>query len=147
MGDSERPVAQLRELIRRVRENIEARGVEVDGEVTEQLMTMMTLGREAIEAGLAPHEYEAYKGAAEELDRLVQRKKKAAAAKASGVPTVSFRNFYSMKKQVDDINMRMRRMRTLPHGIGRLVELANTKAKSEHEFKYFLKEIDYLLRS
>ncbi len=83
--------------------------------------------------------------AAEELDRLVKAKKKAAQTKATGLPEVSFRNFYSMKAKVDDINMRIRRRRTLPHGIHRLVELANTKAKSEHEFKYFLKEIDYLL--
>src|SRR3989442_15912876 len=64
------PTFDLKLHIRRIRAELEARGIWIDDELDDALMEMMRLGREATEGGRAPTVDPGYKEAALRLHRL-----------------------------------------------------------------------------
>src|SRR3989442_8787493 len=64
------PTFDLKLHIRRIRAELEARGIWIDDELDDALMEMMRLGREATEGGRSPTVDPGYKEAAVRLHRL-----------------------------------------------------------------------------
>jgi len=126
-----------------VREDIEKRSIVVDNEIEEKLLEMLTVGREAIDAGKRPMEAPEFKKVAMDLHRLV--KERMEIPEGQRRPQISFRSFPALRSKVEELNLILRKRKKIPSGVWRLVDLANKSARSEHEFKYFLKEIEWLL--
>src|SRR2546428_8479155 len=66
------PPFDLKLHVRRIRAELEARGIWIDDELDDALMEMMRLGREADEAGRPILQDPAYKAAAVRLHRLAE---------------------------------------------------------------------------
>ncbi|MFQ6107380.1 MAG: hypothetical protein ACE5QF_07335 [Thermoplasmata archaeon] len=137
-------VSKLRAHIRNVRVDIEKKGILVDEDIKVALRKMLYAGRKAIEAGLEPKDSNEYLEAAANIHKVVREKQKRASEGA--LPLISYKRFPRHKKKVQSLNLKIRRMKRPSKGLRKLVYMANNKAKSEHEFEYFLKEIEWLLR-
>ena|SRR6266511_2394822 len=135
------PAFDLKLHVRRIRAELEARGIWIDDELDDALMEMMRLGREASEAGRTPLTDAGYKEAAMRLHRLVKVRED-----GSFVPQVANYAFPALTGKVDEINRSLRRRTVFPPGLYKLVDLANRKARSEQEFRTYLREIEWHLR-
>ena len=138
-------VSKLRAHVKNVRKDIERKGVLVDEEINVALRKMLYAGRRAIEQEIEPKDSKEYLEAAANLHKVVRGKQKRS-GDADSVPLVSYRRFPKHKKRVGALNARLKKMKHPTKGLSKLVHLANSKAKSDHEFEYFLKEIEWLLR-
>ncbi len=127
--------------IRKIRAELEARGIWIDDELDEGLMEMMRLGREAAESGRSPPAEPAYKAAAVRLHRLVKVRED-----GSFVPQIANYAFPGLLGKVDEINRSLRKRTRFPPGLYKLVDLANRKSRSEQEFRTYLREIEWHLR-
>src|SRR5207247_10678013 len=70
-SETSAPAFDLKLHIRRIRAELEARGIWIDDELDDAMMEMMRLGREASEGGRTPLTDTGYKEAAVRLHRLV----------------------------------------------------------------------------
>jgi hypothetical protein len=138
-------VSKLRAHVKSVRKDIESKGVYLDEDINAALRKMLYAGRKAIEQGIEPKDSKEYLEAAGNIHKVVREKEKGAASSGSA-PLVSYKKFPKHKKRVVSINARMKKMKKWSDGLRKLVNLANNKAKSNHEFEYFLKEIEWLMR-
>jgi hypothetical protein len=138
-------VSKLRAHVKNVRKDIERKGVLVDEEINVALRKMLYAGRRAIEQEIEPKDSKEYLEAAANVHKVVRGKQKESDG-ADSVPLVSYKRFPKHKKRVGALNARLKKMKRPTKGLSRLVHLANNKAKSDHEFEYFLKEIEWLLR-
>lgn len=136
-------VSELRQHIRKIREDIEKRAIIIDNEIEEKLLEMLSVGREAIDGGKRPMEAPEFKKVAMDLHRLV--KERMGVRKGPRYPQISFLSFPALRSKVEELNLILRKRKKIPSGVWKLVDLANKSARSEHEFKYFLKEIEWLL--
>ena len=127
--------------VRRIRAELEARGIWVDDELDDALMEMMRCGREAVEVGRSPLTDPSYKQAAMRLHRLVKVRED-----GSYVPQVVNYTFPALLGKVDEINRALRKQATIPPGLYKLIDMANRKARSEQEFRMYLREIEWHLR-
>ncbi len=127
--------------IRRIRAELEARGIWVDDELDDALMGMMRAGREAVEVGRSPLEDVTYKEAAKRLHRLVKVRED-----GSYVPQIVNYAFPALLGKVDEINRSLRKRTRFPPGLYKLIDMANRKARSEQEFRTYLREIEWHLR-
>ncbi len=127
--------------IRRIRAEIEARGIWIDDELDDALMDMMRRGRDASEAGRSPPGDAEYKAAAARLHRIVRVRED-----GSFVPQIANYSFPALLGKIDEINRSLRKRTRFPPGLYKLVDLANRKSRSEQEFRTFLREIDWHLR-
>lgn len=137
--------ARLHRHVKEVRRDIEERGIPIDRDINRALRVMLFAGRKAIDEDKEPTESQDYLDAARRLHKLVRDKQKKLPG-AKPLPLLSYNRFPSKRRKVENLNLRMKKRKKLPKGLARLVNLANTKAKSQHEFEYFLKEIEWLLR-
>ncbi len=135
------PTFDLKLHIRRVRAELEARGIWVDDELDDALMEMMRTGREAVEVGRSPLSDETYREAAKRLHRLVKLRED-----GSYVPQIVNYAFPALLAKVDEINRGLRKRTKFPPGLYKLIDMANRKARSEQEFRTFLREIEWHLR-
>ena len=138
-------VSRLRAHVKNVRNDIERKGVLVDEEINVALRKMLYAGRKAIERGIEPKDSKEYLEAAANVHRVVRESQKRTGETGSA-PLVSYRKFPKYKKRVVSLNMRLKKTKAASEGLRKLIHLANSKAKSDHEFEYFLKEIEWLLR-
>ncbi|MEE9490091.1 MAG: hypothetical protein V3V91_06595 [Thermoplasmata archaeon] len=138
-------VSKLRAHVKNVRKDIERKGVLVDEEINVALRKMLYAGRRAIEQKIEPKDSKEYLEAAANLHKVVRGKQKGS-GDGESVPLVSYKRFPKHKKRVVTLNARLKKMKHPTKGLSKLVHLANSKAKSDHEFEYFLKEIEWLLR-
>ncbi|MCJ2556123.1 MAG: hypothetical protein LN415_03325 [Candidatus Thermoplasmatota archaeon] len=138
-------VSKLRAHVKNVRKDIERKGVLVDEDINVALRKMLYAGRRAIEQGIEPKDSKGYLEAAANLHKVVRGKQKGS-GDGESVPLVSYRRFPKHKKRVVTLNARLKKTKHPTKGLEKLVHLANSKAKSDHEFEYFLKEIEWLLR-
>ncbi|OGS51011.1 MAG: hypothetical protein A3K65_01390 [Euryarchaeota archaeon RBG_16_68_12] len=127
--------------IRRIRAELEARGIWVDDELDDAMMEMMRAGREAVEVGRSPLADETYKEAAKRLHRLVKLRED-----GSYVPQIVNYAFPALLGKVDEINRSLRKRTRFPPGLYKLIDMANRKARSEQEFRTYLREIEWHLR-
>jgi hypothetical protein len=142
MGQSR--VSRLRAHVKAVRKDIESKGVYLDEDVNAALRKMLFAGRKAIERGIEPKDSKEYLEAAANIHKVVRGKEKG--VEGGWAPLISYKRFPKHKKRVVSLNGRMKKMKDWSDGLRKLVNLANNKAKSNHEFEYFLKEIEWLLR-
>ena len=82
-----------------------------------------------------------YKGAAMKLHRLVKLREDGAF-----VPQIANYTWPAVMAKVDEINRSLRKRTQFPPGLYKLVDLANRKARSEQEFRTYLREIEWHLR-
>ena len=127
--------------IRRIRAELEARGIWVDDELDDAMMEMMRAGREAVEVGRSPLADETYKEAAKRLHRLVKLRED-----GSYVPQIVNYAFPALLGKVDEINRSLRKRTRFPPGLYKLIDMANRKARSEQEFRTYLREIEWHLK-
>ena len=127
--------------IRRIRAELEARGIWIDDELDDALMEMMRLGREASEAGGSPLTNPGYKAAAMRIHRLVKIRED-----GSFVPQIANYAFPALLGKVDEINRSLRKRTRFPPGLYKLVDLANRKSRSEQEFRTYLREIEWHMK-
>lgn len=127
--------------IRKVRAELEARGVWIDDDLDEILLAMMRCGREAIEAGRPPLRDDAYRHAAAKLHRLVRERENGA-----HTPQIANYRFPGLLRQIDELNRAIRKRTRFPPGLYKLIDLANRKAQTESELATFLREIEWHLR-
>lgn len=127
--------------IRRIRAELEARGIWVDDELDDALMGMMRAGRDAAEVGRSPLADDAYKDAAKRLHRLVKVREN-----GSYVPQIVNYAFPALLGKVDEINRALRKRTRFQPGLYKLIDMANRKARSEQEFRTYLREIEWHLR-
>ena len=135
------PTFDLKLHIRRIRAELEARGIWIDDELDDALMEMMRLGREATEGGRSPTVDPGYKEAAVRLHRLVKVREE-----GSFVPQVANYTFPALLVKIDEINRSLRKRTRFPPGLYKLVDLANRKARSEQEFRTYLREIEWHMK-
>ena len=135
------PAFDLKLHIRRIRAELEARGIWIDDELDDALMEMMRLGREANEAGRPILQDPGYKEAAVRLHRLVKLREE-----GSFVPQIANYTWPSLLQKIDEINRSLRQRTRFPPGLYKLVDLANRKAQSEQEFRTYLREIEWHLK-
>ena len=135
------PAFDLKLHVRRIRAELEARGIWLDDELDDALMEMMRLGREATESGRTPLKDPAYKEAAVRLHRLVKVRED-----GSFVPQIANYTWPSLLGKVDEINRSLRKRTRFPPGLYKLVDLANRKARSEQEFRTYLREIEWHMK-
>jgi len=138
-------VSKLRAHVKNVRKDIERKGVLVDEDINVALRKMLYAGRRAIEQEIEPKDSKEYLEAAANLHKVVRGKQKGS-GDGDSVPLVSYRRFPKHKRRVVTLNARLKKTKHPTKGLSKLVHLANSKAKSDHEFEYFLKEIEWLLR-
>lgn len=131
--------------MKNVRNDIEKQGVVIDDDISVALRKMLYAGRKAIEKGIEPKDSKEYLEAAANIHKVVREKQKGASGDEA-VPLISYRRFPKYKKKVQSLNARLKKMKRTSSGLRKLVNLANNKAKSNHEFEYFLKEIEWLIR-
>ncbi|MFQ5910067.1 MAG: hypothetical protein ACE5IJ_05015 [Thermoplasmata archaeon] len=131
--------------MKNVRADIERMGILVDEEIKVVLRKMMYAGRNAIEQGLEPKDLKEYLEAAANIHKVV-RERQRSSSKEGALPFISYKPFIRHKKRIQSLNLKIKKMKRASKGLRRLVYMANNKAKSEHEFEYFLKEIEWLLR-
>src|SRR2546425_257502 len=93
------PPFDLKLHVRRIRAELEARGIWIDDELDDALMEMMRLGREANEAGRPILSDPAYKDAAVRLHRLVKLREE-----GSFVPQIANYTWPQLLGKVDEIN-------------------------------------------
>lgn len=127
--------------IRKVRAELEARGIWIDDDLDEVLVEMMRTGREASEAGRPPLEDRGYREAAARLHRLVRERESGAY-----VPQIANYKFPKLLRQIDELNRALKKQTRFPPGLYKLVDLANRKAESEPELATYLREIQWHLR-
>jgi len=135
------PPFDLKLHVRRIRAELEARGIWIDDELDDALMEMMRLGREANEAGRPILQDPAYKAAAVRLHRLVKLREE-----GSFVPQIANYTWPQLLGKVDEINRSLRKRTRFPPGLYKLVDLANRKARSEQEFRTYLREIEWHMK-
>ncbi len=141
---AESRVSKLRAHVRNVRGDIEKRDIIIDEDINVALRKMLFAGRKAIEQGTEPKDSKEYLRAASNVHKVVREKEKAPGKGA--LPMISYRNFPKHKRKVESLNLKMKKMKRTRKGLKKLVTFANKKAKSESEFEYFLREIEWLLR-
>src|SRR5207247_4244916 len=98
-SETSAPPFDLKLHVRRIRAELEARGIWIDDELDDALMEMMRLGREASEAGGSPLRDPGYKEAAVRLHRLVKVRED-----GSFVPQIANYAFPGLIAKVDEIN-------------------------------------------
>ena len=135
------PPFDLKLHVRRIRAELEARGIWIDDELDDAMMEMMRLGREASEGGRTPLTDTGYKEAAVRLHRLVKVRED-----GSFVPQIANYAFPALITKVEEINKSLRRRTVFAPGLYKLVDLANRKARSEQEFRTYLREIEWHLK-
>jgi len=135
------PPFDLKLHVRRIRAELEARGIWIDDELDDALMEMMRLGREANEAGRPILQDPPYKAAAVRLHRLVKLREE-----GSFVPQIANYTWPQLLGKVDEINRSLRKRTRFPPGLYKLVDLANRKARSEQEFRTYLREIEWHMK-
>ncbi|MFQ6127296.1 MAG: hypothetical protein ACE5QW_00085 [Thermoplasmata archaeon] len=141
----ESSVSKLRGHIRNVRSDIENKGIFVDEDINIALRRMLFAGRKAIEQGKELKDSKEYLQAAANVHKVVREKQRGSSGKEA-LPLISYKKFPKHRKKVRSLNLKMKKMKHISKGLRKLVHLANNRAKSEHEFEYFLREIEWLLR-
>jgi hypothetical protein len=140
-SETSAPPFDLKLHVRRIRAELEARGIWIDDELDDALMEMMRLGREATEAGRSILGDPPYKDAAVRLHRLVKLREEGAY-----VPQIANYTWPQLLGKVDDINRTLRKRTRFPPGLYKLVDLANRKSRSEQEFRTYLREIEWHMK-
>ncbi len=140
-SETSSPAFDLKLHVRRIRAELEARGIWIDDELDDAMMEMVRLGREASEAGRSPLSDSGYKEAAMRLHRLVKVRED-----GSFVPQIANYTFPALIAKVEEVNRSLRKRTVFPPGLYKLVDLANRKARSEQEFRTYLREIEWHLR-
>ena len=135
------PAFDLKLHIRRIRAELEARGIWIDDELDDSLMDMMRLGRDATEAGQSPLGDAGYKDGVVKLHQLVKVRED-----GSYVPQIANYTWPGLLQKIDEINRSLRKHTRFPPGLYKLVDLANRKAQSEQEFRTYLREIEWHLK-
>lgn len=135
------PPFDLKLHIRRIRAELEARGIWIDDELDDALMEMMRLGREANEAGRPILQDPGYKESAVRLHRLVKLREE-----GSFVPQIANYTWPALLGKIDELNRSLRKRTRFPPGLYKLVDLANRKARSEQEFRTYIREIEWHLK-
>jgi hypothetical protein len=135
------PAFDVKLHLRKIRAELEARGLWVDDELDDVLMEMMRTAREAAEAGRSPLTDPGYKEAAVKLHRLVKLRED-----GSFVPQIANYSWPALLARVDEINRSLRKRTRFPPGLYKLVDLANRKARSEQEFRTYLREIEWHIK-
>src|SRR5437879_12606539 len=105
------PPFDLKLHVRRIRAELEARGIWIDDELDDALMEMMRLGREASEGGRSILADPSYKEAAVRLHRLVKLREEGAY-----VPQIANYTWPQILGKVDEINRYLRKGRRFPRG-------------------------------
>lgn len=127
--------------IRKIRAELEARGIWIDDDLDDVLLEIMRCGREAIEVGRAPIEDAAYRDAAAKLHRLVRVRESGAS-----VPQIANYRFPGLLRQIEELNRALRKRTQFPPGLYKLIDLANRMAPTEAELVTYLREIEWHLR-
>lgn len=127
--------------IRRVRAELEARGIWIDDELDDALVGMMQSGREAAEAGGSPLDDPSYRVAAARLHRLVREREVGAY-----VPQIANYRFPALLGKIDELNRALRKRTRFPPGLYKLVDLANRETQSEDDIRTYLREVEWHLR-
>ena len=127
--------------IRKIRAELEARGIWIDDDLDDVLLEILRCGREAIEVGRAPLEDAAYRDAAAKLHRLVRVRENGAF-----VPQIANYRFPGLLRQIDELNRALRKRTRFPPGLYRLIDLASRSAPTEPELVTYLREIEWHLR-
>ncbi|GEM_PF-6002674 len=140
-SETSAPPFDLKLHIRRIRAELEARGIWIDDELDDALMEMMRLGREANEAGRSILGDQPYKEAAVRLHRLVKVRED-----GSYVPQIANYTWPALLGKIDEINRSLRKRTRFPPGLYKLVDLANRKARSEQEFRTYVREIEWHMK-
>ena len=135
------PPFDLKLHIRRIRAELEARGIWIDDELDDALMEMMRLGREANEASRPILKDPGYKEAAVRLHRLVKLREE-----GSFVPQIANYTWPALLGKIDELNRSLRKRTRFPPGLYKLIDLANRKARSEQEFRTYIREIEWHLK-
>lgn len=135
------PPFDLKLHVRRIRAELEARGIWIDDELDDALMEMMRLGREANEGGRSILGDPAYKEAAVRLHRLVKLREEGAF-----VPQIANYTWPALLGKIDEINRSLRKRTRFPPGLYKLIDLANRKARSEQEFRTYIREIEWHMK-
>ena len=131
------PPFDLKLHIRRIRAELEARGIWI----VDALMEMMRLGREANEAGRPILQDPGYKEAAVRLHRLVKVREE-----GSFVPQIANYTWPALLAKIDELNRSLRKRTRFAPGLYKLVDLANRKARSEQEFRTYIREVEWHLK-
>ena len=135
------PPFDLKLHIRRIRAELEARGIWIDDELDDALMEMMRLGREANEAGRPILQDPGYKEAPVRLHRLVKVREE-----GSFVPQIANYTWPALLGKIDELNRSLRKRTRFAPGLYKLVDLANRKARSEQEFRTYIREVEWHLK-
>jgi hypothetical protein len=140
-SETSAPPFDLKLHIRRIRAELEARGIWIDDELDDALMEMMRLGREANESGRPIVGDPGYKEAAVRLHRLVKLRED-----GSYVPQIANYTWPALLGKIDEINRSLRKRTRFPPGLYKLVDLANRKSRSEQEFRTYIREIEWHMK-
>ena len=140
-SETSSPPFDLKLHVRRIRAELEARGIWIDDELDDALMEMMRLGREANEGGRPILQDLAYKEAAVRLHRLVRLREE-----GSFIPQIANYTWPALLGKIDDLNRSLRKRTRFPPGLYKLVDLANRKSRSEQEFRTYIREIEWHMK-
>jgi len=140
-SETSAPPFDLKLHVRRIRAELEARGIWIDDELDDALMEMMRLGREANEAGRPILADPSYKESAVRLHRLVRLREE-----GSFVPQIANYTWPALLGRIDDLNRSLRKRTRFPPGLYKLIDLANRKARSEQEFRTYIREVEWHLK-